>query len=502
MVDDGALLREYAQSGSEDAFAELVRRHLDLVYSTALRAVNGDEPLAKDVCQSVFIDLSRKASRLCNHSVLTGWLYTSACFASAKAVRSEQRRRAREQKADTMQEPAARSAEEPDWQKIQPVLDSLMLGLKDSDREALLLRYFEKRSLADVGNKLGLSENAARMRVERALERLREQLFRRGVTSTATALAIVLTQQTVASAPFGLAASVTASTLGAASAAGSLSILNLITMTNIKTILIGAVIVAGVSAPLIVQHQTNARLREQIEALRSQLSLSLHPQQTNVATDPANLEQLRSNSAELLRLRGEVTSLRHQVATFATNRKDSTEQMNALKRSGEEEAGKALLAKSPEIPLVPAHQWTNVGFTTPAAAFQTLNWAVANHDTNAFAGALVWDAQARARADALFAAAPESVRQRYGTVDGIIFDWWLNNATPIAANRVLSQMDEGPNEATLLEQHVYTDGRVRENTVQFQRDDNGGWRQVIPPELMPKLAVVLNDAGIAATTSK
>ena len=86
MVDDGALLREYAQSGSEDAFAELVRRHLDLVYSTALRAANGDEPLAKDVCQSVFIDLSRKASRLCNHSVLTGWLYTSACFAAAKAA--------------------------------------------------------------------------------------------------------------------------------------------------------------------------------------------------------------------------------------------------------------------------------------------------------------------------------------------------------------------------------------------------------------------------------
>jgi hypothetical protein len=400
-----------------------------------------------------------------------------------------------------MQEPVTKPAEEPDWQKIHPVLDSLMLELKDSDREALLLRYFETRSLADVGNKLGLSENAARMRVERALERLRERLLRRGVTSTATALAMVLTQQSVGAAPFGLAASVTASTLGAASAAGSLSILDLITMANIKTILIGAVIAAGVSAPIIVQHQTNARLREQIEALRSQLSQTPQPQQAKVAADLAGLEQLRSNNAELLRLRGEVTSLRQQVASFANNR-NATEQLKALKRSGEEEEGKALLAKSPEILLVPAHQWANVGFTTPAAAFQTLNWAVANHDTNAFAGALVWDAQARARADALFAAAPESVRQRYGTVDGIIFDWWLNNATPIAANRVLSQMDEGPNETTLLEQHVYTDGRVRENTVQFQRDDNGGWRQVIPPELMPKLGVVLNNAGIASSGSK
>jgi len=92
--------------------------------------------------------------------------------------------------------------------------------------------------------------------------------------------------------------------------------------------------------------------------------------------------------------------------------------------------------------------------------------------------------------------------QKYGTVDGFIFDWWLNNATPIAADRVLSQMGEGPNEVTLLEQHVYTDGRVRENTVQFQRDENGGWREVIPPELMPKLGLLLNNVAATAGGGK
>ena len=83
--------------------------------------------------------------------------------------------------------------------------------------------------------------------------------------------------------------------------------------------------------------------------------------------------------------------------------------------------------------MVPAHLWANVGFATPAAALQTLNWAVANRDTNTFANSLTWDAQAKAQAEALFATAPESVRQRYGTVDGVMFDWWTDNSTPIAA---------------------------------------------------------------------
>src|SRR5438477_12943618 len=104
MADDSALLRAYAKSGSEEAFAELVRRHLALVYSTALRSVGGDEHLAKDVSQNVFIDLARKATALSNRLGLTGWLYRSTCFAAAKAVRSERRRQAREQEAQSMQE--------------------------------------------------------------------------------------------------------------------------------------------------------------------------------------------------------------------------------------------------------------------------------------------------------------------------------------------------------------------------------------------------------------
>jgi RNA polymerase sigma factor (sigma-70 family) len=494
MADDCALLRDYAQSGSEEAFAELVRRHLDLVYSAALRSVNGDQELAKDVCQSVFIDLARKASGLCSRSVLTGWLYTSACFAAAKAVRSERRRQAREEQAQPMLDHTTTSGDDINWEAIRPVLDSLMLELRESDREAILLRYFERRSLAEVGDKLGLSENAARMRVERALERLRERLSRRSVGAGAAALALALTHQAVVAAPFGLATSIATGTLAAAGTSGAVSIFNLILMSKAKTALIGSVLAASLATPIVIQYQTNTRLKAQLDELRAQAAAA-PPAQQPVAelNDTAELERLRRENAELLRLRAKVTALRQQVTPSTKGQKDADARGKALRQANETDEAKALLAKSPDIPMVPAHKWVNAGFATPADALQTLNWAVANRDTNAFGNSLIWDASARARAEALFAAAPEGVRQRFGSVDAVIYDWWLNNATPVAAARVLSEIPEGSNEVTLLEQHIYTDGRVRENTVQFQRDDTGAWRQVIPEVLMPKLSMVLDN---------
>src|ERR1700722_4312114 len=102
MTPDGELLRRYAEAGSEAAFAELVQRYVDLVYSAALRQVNGDAHLAQDVSQAVFTDLARKAAALSRHEVLTGWLYTGTHFAATKAVRSESRRRTHEQGARAM----------------------------------------------------------------------------------------------------------------------------------------------------------------------------------------------------------------------------------------------------------------------------------------------------------------------------------------------------------------------------------------------------------------
>jgi RNA polymerase sigma factor (sigma-70 family) len=136
MQSDGELLCGYAETRSEEAFAELVRRHLDLVHSAALRQVNGDAPLAQDIAQTVFADLARKAGELSGRAVLSGWLYTSTHFAAAKAVRAERRRQAHEQEAHAMHDLLHDPAPGPDWDQLRPVLDAAMLELNEADREA------------------------------------------------------------------------------------------------------------------------------------------------------------------------------------------------------------------------------------------------------------------------------------------------------------------------------------------------------------------------------
>jgi RNA polymerase sigma factor (sigma-70 family) len=244
MTPDGELLRRYAEAKSEEAFAELVDRHLGLVYSAALRQVNGDAALAKDVAQTVFTDLARKAASLSRRAVLTGWLYTSTHFAAAKALRTEQRRHAREREAHIMHELLQGSAPDMDWEKLRPALDQVMHELREADRAAILLRYFENRPLAEVAAKIGLSENAARMRVDRAVEKLRSLLSRRGITTTA-ALSLVLSAHAVHAAPATLAASLTSASLaGDTVATGiALTLFRTITMTKIKFSIIAVVII-------------------------------------------------------------------------------------------------------------------------------------------------------------------------------------------------------------------------------------------------------------------
>ena len=178
MTPDGELLGRYAETKSEDAFEELVRRHIDLVYSAALRQVNGDAALAQDVAQTVFANLAHKAAFLSRRPVLTGWLYTSTRFAAANSVRTEHRRHTREQEAQAMHELLDAPTPDPDWEKLRPLLDKVMHELRDSDRTIILMRYFENGSFAEIGQKLGLSEEAARKRVDRALEKLRGYLFK------------------------------------------------------------------------------------------------------------------------------------------------------------------------------------------------------------------------------------------------------------------------------------------------------------------------------------
>ena len=268
MTPDSELLRRYAGTQSEEAFAELVRRHVNLVYSAALRQVNGDTHLAQDVAQTVFTDLARKASSLSRRETLSGWLYTSAHFAAAKITRTENRRRNHEEKF--MREPISETAPELDWEKLRPTLDEAMHELKEADREVILLRYFENHPFAEIGGQLGLNENAARMRVERALEKLRAVFLRRGIAAT-TALASVISANAVQIAPAGLAAALTSASLAAAGTGTTLTLVKVMTMTKIK-FGINALVVAGAATVLMVQHQAQIKLREENQSLRQQMA--------------------------------------------------------------------------------------------------------------------------------------------------------------------------------------------------------------------------------------
>jgi len=257
--DDMALLRDYARNNSEQAFAALVSRHVNLVYSVALRQVC-DTHLAGDVTQAVFIILARKADKISQHTVLAGWLCRTARYASANALTIQRRRQQREQEAYMQStltgggDAPSQAGHEETWQHIAPLLDGAMGQLGQKDHDAVVLRFFENKTFAEVGATLGASEDAAKMRVNRALEKLRKFFTKRGVSSTTAIIAGTISANSVQAAPVALAKSVTAVAIAKGVAAASASTLALVngTMKMMTWIKIKTAAVVGVGVLLAI----------------------------------------------------------------------------------------------------------------------------------------------------------------------------------------------------------------------------------------------------------
>jgi len=268
MNDDMLLLRDYARNHSEDAFATLVSRYVNLVYSVALRQV-GDPLLAEEITQAVFVILARKADSLGDKTILSGWLCRTARYASANALTIQRRRQRREHEA-FMQSQFTQSPSGPPgqseavagetWRQIAPLLDHAMEQLGRKDHDAVVLRFFEGHNFRDVGVALGASESAAKMRVHRALEKLRKFFTKRGVRSTAAIIAGAISAHSIQAAPAALAKSVTAVaiTKGAAASTSTLALINgvlkLMAWAQAKTAMtagMGALIAIGLTGWLI-----------------------------------------------------------------------------------------------------------------------------------------------------------------------------------------------------------------------------------------------------------
>jgi RNA polymerase sigma factor (sigma-70 family) len=331
---DMDLVRDFARDRSEAAFAELVRRHLNLVYSVAFRHTGHDGD-ARDIAQAVFIVLARKAASLRPRTVLTGWLYETTRFTSLRWLRANARRQTREQEA-YMQSLNGDTSDS--WQRLAPHLESAMSQLSESDRTLLALRFYENKTGPQAATLLGIREDAAHKRTARALEKLRKFFGKRGVTLSAAAIAAAVSGNAVQSAPVGLAAVITAGALSgtAVTTAALLAATKAIAMTTLQKTAVTAALVVTVGAGVFEAHE-NSRLRAKYRTLQDQQApLAAQVQSLQHERDDATnrladltreLAHGKGGNLELLQLRGmagvarrateESEHLRHQLAQQA-----------------------------------------------------------------------------------------------------------------------------------------------------------------------------------------
>jgi RNA polymerase sigma factor (sigma-70 family) len=323
-LTDQQLLREYAERRSEIAFTELVGRHVDMVHSAAFR-LTGQASAAQDVSQGVFLALAQSAGRLAGHTVLAGWLHGTTRNLAAKAVRAAVRRQHHEQEAAAVNDLLADQSEPP-WAQVAALLDEALGELDADERDAIMLRYFEKKSAPEIAAQIGISPDAAQKRVSRAVERLRELFARRGVAAGAGGLAAVISANAVQAAPAGLAATISTATLTSAAISSSTIITattKTIAMTALQKTLIAATTAVVVGGGIYETHRAS-QFRTQVETLQQeQAPLAEQVQQLRQERDEASNRlaeatsritelnlQVAPMSYELTKLRAETARLR------------------------------------------------------------------------------------------------------------------------------------------------------------------------------------------------
>ncbi len=370
---DSQLLGDYPENRSEAAFAELVKRHVDFVYSAALRLVC-DSHLAEDVTQTVFVALGKNARQLTDRAVLSGWLHCTAHNIAAQTVRTIERRRARELEAAAMN-PLLSAQSDTHWKQIAPHLDEALEELSGPDRDILLLSYFEGKSAREMAEILGIRPEAAQKRATRAIEKLRGLFAKRGITVGESGLAVVIAANAVQAAPLGLAvptssaATLVGTTLATTTTA---TVIKTIAMTTLQKTVITATLAVLASIGIYEARQTN-RLREENQKLRQERAPLVerfqrlergYDEVTNrLAALLDERGELNRNTGELLKLRAEVGRLR--IEASPTTPAESAAKLRAAQVTLLKQRLKELPNRDiPELQFVTDKEWANAAWDT------------------------------------------------------------------------------------------------------------------------------------------
>ena len=392
MTDTRLLLDDFARHKSETAFREIVSRYLNLVYSSALRMVDGDEHRAKDVAQIVFADLARKAGELSPEVMLGGWLHRHTCFVAANTLRGERRRLARERKAVEMN--LLQDDSDVDFSRLAPLLDETINQLEEADRTAILLRFFEQKDFRAVGESIDGSEDAARKRVNRALEKLRDLLAQRGIRTTAAALSVAITANAVQSAPAGLAVAISAAAFAGASVTSStvIAAAKTITMTALQKTVVAAALTATVGAGIYEAKQArDARaeaqaIRQQQEPLAVEVArLRAEDNQLSNLLAQANDQKQLSQAQydELLKLRGQSSVKKSDAKVENDPAFQQAQVWLARVKKIREQFESHPDQKIPEMQFLKEEQWLNVARIADVDTDNAMRCALCNVRTAA-----------------------------------------------------------------------------------------------------------------------
>lgn len=472
MSNDADLLRSYLQRRDEAAFAELVRRHLPVVYNAALRRMHGRADLAEDVVQRVFCDVARKAALLVHHPVLIGWLHRSTRYAAIDVLRQEGRREKLARELTLMPDNHPDDPAVVPWEQLRTVLDEAMDELQPRDRELVLLRYFSGQTFAEAGARFGLREDAARRRTERALDKLRGCLARRGVTSTTAALGVLLANQPLVAAPAGLAGSASAAALAAAPTGAVASAVSYFLMNKIALSALSAVVAGGITAT--VWTIATPDLRAELQTAHAEY---------------ARLKQVTSpegSAADRAAVANEYSATATAIARGLQQRQTQRAQAATNGTAGQAGATGEVTARG--------HR--NHGTATAEAAAMTFAWACDTCDPDDLAKLVAFDPDGREAAGQVLATMPEEIQKAYPTVEafyGMLLAASCIEAPPPGADlmqRFMNVVEIGPGRAAT--RRVGSDRNTHEYVL-----TESGWKYVLPVSGVKGLPGILNSETLA-----